>query len=141
MKAILLPVLLLCSCVGRVRQLADGSVDVLLPVMGRADRFAVNATDGKGKTLKVMVANGSAEAVPLAAINAITTTAGASITGNVTKAITTSNNGVTNLKTRASVAIPANARKPIVTTPTVDPTTGQVLTPTVTQPAPAIIPK
>jgi hypothetical protein len=41
---------------------------------------------------------------------------------------------------RQATAQKANARQPTVTTPTVDPATGIVLTPTVTQPPPAVIP-
>lgn len=52
----------------------DGSVKVTGPVMARADRMAVNAKTQVGE-LRVMIVNGNAEAVPIAALNTATTIA------------------------------------------------------------------
>ena len=125
-----LPILIafaLSSCVGNVKQAADGSVEVSLPFMARADKFAVNADSGTGRRLKVYVVNGNAEAVPTEALRTVGSLA-------VTKGLTTLG------KARQTTAQQANARPPTITTPTVDPATGTVLTPVVTQPPAAVIP-
>lgn len=56
---------ILASCVGSVQQTVDGAVKVNLPMMARADKFAVNASSANGNKLKVYVVNGNAEAVPI----------------------------------------------------------------------------
>ncbi|MEI6870690.1 MAG: hypothetical protein WCL08_00270 [Verrucomicrobiota bacterium] len=124
---VLLTILACAGCVGNVKQAADGSVEVNLPFMARADKFAVNADSGTGRKLKVYVVNGNAEAVPTEALRTVGSLA-------VTKGLTTLG------KARQTTAQQANARPPTITTPTVDPATGTVLTPVVTQPPPAVIP-
>lgn len=71
--------------------------------------------------------------------NALGTISTVSAGNNLLKGLQ-SNNGVKVNAARQTTARAANARPPTVTTTAVDPTTGQVLTPTVTQPAKAIVP-
>lgn len=118
MKALLsIIALILCSCVGKVQQLADGSVTVNLPFAARADRFAVNADDGHGRKLKVLVANGNAESVPNNALNLLTTAIGLKAGVNINN----NNNAQKNYSTAAGVA----GKSPTILTNT-DPATGAV---------------
>ncbi len=104
------------SCVGQVKQDAAGNTTVTLPIMARADRFAVNADDGHGKKLKVMVVNGNAESVPNNAVNLI----GTGLTLKAGVKINENNNDQKNFSTAAGVA----GQKPTVLTNTSTSPTG-----------------
>lgn len=87
---------ILASCVGSVQQTVDGAVKVNLPMMARADKFAVNASSANGNKLKVYVVNGNAEAVP---IEGFRTAAGAAL-GLGQLSVTKSNNSSNALTTQ-----------------------------------------